>query len=292
LKNTFGVSGYPDYKHILDDPDIQIVLISTPHHLHADIAEEAARKGKHIMVEKPLATTWDDCKKIHQAVKTNNVLLMPAHIGRFTPAFMSAEEYLATNIPGTILSARSISISMWKHHDRQQWHLQKSCGGGYLLTLGIHQIDLLCALVSSRVVKVYAKLQNVFHGDETDDSGTAVLHFENGVVANLQMIGYRSGVGQVETEFFCEHGMLKVSFSQGAYYSEGGKWILLNGSKCEDWMEKALVNEWVSFRKLLQGEDAIKISLDQAMHVMEIVFAIFRSSDLGCEVKLPFDENP
>lgn len=290
LKETFGLSGYTDYQQLLDDPDIQIVLITTPHHLHADIAVEAAGKGKHLMIEKPLASTWEDCQRIHQAVKANKVLLMPAHIGRFTPAFLAARSYLATSEMGATLSARATSFSFWKHNERKPWHLQKANGGGYLLTVAIHQIDLLCALVSSRVVKVYARLSNVFHGDETDDCGTAVMHFENGVVAHLQMAGYRSGVQQVDTEVFYERGMLKVSFSEGAYYSEEGKWVLLKDSTCNNWLEKALVNEWVSFKKMLGGEKIEAINLDQAMHVMNVVFAIFRSSDEEREIQLPFEE--
>jgi len=287
IKNTFGVAGYSDYRYIIDDPDIQIVLIATPHHLHADIAEEAAANGKHLMVEKPLASTWTDCMRIYHAVKANNVFLMPAHIGRFTPAFLAVRKYLEINDLGTIISAKATSFSLWKNEERQAWHLKKSNGGGYLLTLGVHQIDLLCALISSRVVKVYAKLQNSFHGDEVDDCGSVVLEFANGTVANLQMAGYQVGSPLVETKVFFERGMVNVSFSQGVHYYQAENWVLLKGSRYDDWMQRALINEWGSFKRALQGKDEVLISLDEAMHVMEIIFAIFRSSFLGRAVDLP-----
>ena len=292
LVKLHGISGCTDYKEIIEDPSIQIVLISTPHHLHAEMAEEAASKGKHLMIEKPLASTWSGCQRIYNAAVKNDILIMPGHIGRFTPAFLEVEKYLTAEPVGTILSARATSVSLWKNQDRQPWHLQHEYGGGYLLTLGVHQIDLLCALIPAKVIKVYAKLQNSFHQDDIDDCGSAILEFENGVVANLQLIGYQLGKTKVETELFYERGMIKVSFSEGAFYTEGENWSLLNGSNPQDWLEQGLINEWASFKQMLEGSGKARIRLGQAMHVMEIIFAIFSSSQLGQAVDiLPSDYN-
>ncbi len=288
LRSLYQVKGYSDYRQLIEDNEIQIVLISTPHHLHGEIVEQAANKGKHIMVEKPIGSTWEDCERIHRAVSSNGVKFLPAHIGRFTPAFLAAENYLKNNGIGTFLAARATSFSHWKTNERKPWHLTKATGGGYLLTLGVHQIDLLCALIPSKVVKVYSSLQNLFFGDETDDCGSAVLHFGNGVIANLQMAGFHHGTNKVETEIFGKEGMLKVNFSKGAFISRQGKWEALKGSCPKDWMEKALRNEWKNFFELLKDTAPPKITLEQSMHVMEIIFAIQRSSERGCEVRLPF----
>nr|MBI1232292.1 hypothetical protein [Cytophagales bacterium] len=290
LVKTHGIFGCEDYEEIIEDPTIQIVLISTPHHLHAEIAEKAARKGKHLMIEKPLASTWADCLRIYNASVENNVKIMPGHIGRFTPAFMEVKKYLTARPVGSILSARATSVSLWKNQDRQPWHLQQECGGGYLLTLGVHQIDLLCALIPAKVVKVYAKLQNSFHQDNIDDCGSAILEFGNGVVANLQLAGYQIGKMKVETELFYERGMMKISFSEGGFFCDAEHWSLLPGSNPPNWLEHGLINEWTSFKKMLEGDGNVEVSLGQAMHVMEIIFAIFSSSRLGRPVDIPPSE--
>lgn len=286
LVEKHGIYGCTDYKEIIEDPSIHIVLVSTPHHLRAEIAEKAALKGKHLMIEKPLASTWADCLKIYNASVDNNIKIMPGHIGRFTPAFMEVKKYLTAKPVGSILSARATSVSLWKNQDRKPWHLQQKYGGGYLLTLGVHQIDLLCAMIPAKVVKVYAKLQNSFHKDNIDDCGSAILEFGNGVVANIQLVGYQIGKKKVETELFYERGMIKISFSEGGFYSDAEHWSLLPGSNPPDWLEQGLVNEWTSFKKMLEGDMDVEIRLGQAMHVMEIIFAIFSSSQLGRAVDI------
>ncbi|WP_439483559.1 Gfo/Idh/MocA family protein [Cyclobacterium plantarum] len=125
LRKTYGVEGYTEYKDLLEDPAIDAVLIATPHHLHATIAIAAASAGKHILLEKPMASTWEDCRAIYEASKKNNVKLMVGQVGQFTPAFLAARTYLESGNLGAIHTVKATSASFWKHEERQDWHLQK-----------------------------------------------------------------------------------------------------------------------------------------------------------------------
>ncbi|MEX2568566.1 MAG: Gfo/Idh/MocA family oxidoreductase [Cyclobacteriaceae bacterium] len=286
LKKTYDLEGYTDYKGLLEDASIQAVLIATPHHLHAEIAIEAAIAGKHILMEKPMASTWEDCLAIHKTCEKNKVKLMLGQVGQFTPAFLAARKYLESGKLGDIHMARATSVSFWKHAERQDWHLKKNTGGGYLLSVAVHQMDLLCALIPSKVERVYAMISNTFHRDEVDDGGIIVLKFSNGQQASLHFSGFKNGVNQVDAELYGADGMLKISFSQGAFLGKDQKWELLPDSFSENWMASALESEWKGFAKAIELDQVPIVSGKHGLYVMEVLFAALSSSASGKEVSL------
>lgn len=289
LRKTYGLEGYTDYKELLEDPAIDAVLIATPHHLHATIAIAAAGAGKHILLEKPMASTWEDCRAIYEASEKNNVKLMLGQVGQFTPAFLAARKYLESGNLGAIQMARATSFSFWKHTERQDWHLKRNTGGGYLLSLAVHQLDLVCALIPSKVQRVYASISNSFHRDEVDDEGVIILKFRNGKQASLHFAGFKNGVNQVDAEIFGSEGMLKISFSRGTFLGKDQKWELLPDSYAENWMAIALESEWREFASAIELNQEPRVSGKQGLHVMEVLFAAFSSSESGREIKLPLN---
>ncbi|SHM53404.1 Predicted dehydrogenase [Cyclobacterium lianum] len=288
-KKTYGVEGYTDYKQLLEDPAIDAVLIATPHHLHATIAIAAARAGKHILLEKPMAATWQDCLAIQEACVKNNVKLMLGQVGQFTPAFVAARKCLESGNLGAIQMGRATSVSFWKHAERRDWHLTESTGGGYLLTVAIHQLDLLCTLIPSRVQRVYALISNHFHRDEVDDGGIIILKFKDGQQGSLHFSGFQHGVNQVDAELYGTQGMIKISYSQGAYLGKEQKWELLPDSYTENWMADALESEWKEFVRAIELDRLPEVSGKQGLYVMEVLFAALSSSATGKEVALPIN---
>ncbi|MDN3687049.1 Gfo/Idh/MocA family protein [Cyclobacterium jeungdonense] len=288
-KKTYGVEGYTDYKELLEDPTIDAVLIATPHHLHATIAITAAGAGKHILLEKPMASTWEDCLAINDACEKNNVKLMLGQVAQFSPAFVAAKKYLEAGELGVIHMARATSVSFWKHAERQDWHLTKNTGGGYLLSVAVHQLDLLCALIPSRVRGVYAMISNRFHRDEVDDGGIIILKFSDGQQASLHFSGFQNGVNQVDAELYGANGIIKISHSQGTYLGKNQKWELLPESYTENWMADALESEWKDFARAIELNRQPKVSGEHGLYVMEVLFAALTSSVSGKEVALPIN---
>lgn len=289
LRKAYGLEGYTDYKKLLEDPAIDAVLIATPHHLHAAIGIAAAGSGKHILLEKPMASTWEDCLAIDEASQKNNVKLMLGQVGQFTPAFVAARKYLESGKLGAIHMARATSISFWKHAERQEWHLKKKTGGGYLLSVAVHQLDVLCALMPSRVQRVYAMISNSFHRDEVDDGGIIILKFREGQQASLHFSGFENGVNQVDAELYGSEGMLKISFSHGAFLGKDQKWELLPDSYSENWMASALESEWREFARAIELNQEPRVSGKHGLYVMEVLFAALSSSASGKEVALPIN---
>lgn len=289
LKDLYQVKGYTDYRDLLNDKAIEAVLIATPHHLHAEVAIHAAKSGKHILLEKPFATSWKDCNEIHLTCKENGVKLMLAHTGQFTPAFKAAKKHMDSGVLGPIHMANGSSVSLWKHQDRKDWHLRSGSGGGYLFTVAVHQIDLICALIPSRVVGVYAYIFSKFHTEEVDDAGILMLHFENGASASINFAGFTKGVNHVETDFYGQEGMLRINFTKGAFWGRNDHWELLPGSYEEDWMGMALVNEWKAFQRTIKLDLSSPVSGEHGLNVMEVIFAALESAKTHKEIPIQFN---
>ncbi|MCC6905227.1 MAG: bi-domain-containing oxidoreductase [Anaerolineae bacterium] len=172
-----------DLKVALDDPTVQAVLIATRHHLHADEAVAAARAGKHIFVEKPLALTIADCQRMVDAASEAGVLLTVGFNRRLAPAAIALRAALErVSGPRTAIFRVNAGVIPPKH-----WLNDPEEGGGRLLGEGVHFIDFLCGLVGHPPLLVSA--QGTPDGQESvitlrfpDDSLGVVLYTARGDV--------------------------------------------------------------------------------------------------------------
>ncbi|WP_108251343.1 Gfo/Idh/MocA family protein [Planctomonas deserti] len=139
-----------DWRSIIDDPDIHVVDIATPNHLHAEIAIAAAEAGKHIICEKPLARTGEEAKRMYDAVRTKELVHMVAFNYRRTPAVALAKKYIEEGAIGRVISFRGTYLQDWSADPNSplSWRFQKSiAGSGALGDIGTHVIDLARYLV-------------------------------------------------------------------------------------------------------------------------------------------------
>tara|TARA_R110002096_G_scaffold215671_8_gene403552 strand:+ start:335 stop:1321 length:987 start_codon:yes stop_codon:yes gene_type:complete len=286
LTDKYKLKGVTDYHQIINNPEIDAVLIATPHHLHTQIALEAAATGKHILLEKPMASTYSDCKAIYEACEKSGVKLMIGQVAQFSPSFIAAKKCIASGEIGEIFMTKATSISFWKHGDRKDWHLKKASGGGYLLTVAIHQLDALCALIPSEVSRVYATMTNVFHEDEVDDGGVILLDFKNGQKASLHYSGFKNGVNDICIDFNGDKGSLKIDNTKGAFLGKDQNYQLLPASFSKDWMNEALVQQWEEFSNAIIENREPAASGRQTLKVMEVVFAAFDSASTGDPISL------
>jgi predicted dehydrogenase len=134
-----------DWHDIVDDPDIAVVDIATPNNLHAEVAIAAARAGKHIICEKPLAPTTDESRRMYEAVRDAGVVHMVAFNYRRTPAVALAKKYIEEGAIGRILSFRGTYLQDWSADPESplSWRFQKAvAGSGALGDIATHVIDL------------------------------------------------------------------------------------------------------------------------------------------------------
>jgi phthalate 4,5-cis-dihydrodiol dehydrogenase len=284
--NRYGGRGYADYHHLLADPEVDAVVIATPHHLHTEIVIKAAQAGKHIMVEKPMALSLAECDRMVAATKKAGEKFMVGHNNHFVPAYLTTKDILDSGELGEVVLGVSTMSKRWINPNRREWHLDRRYGGGMWLTVGVHAVDRLTWLMDSPVESVSAHLDTRFHDQHADDLGMVFLRYKNGVVGTVVSAGFETGVMNFSTELTCTKGMLKVVDDRHVFIGRDEQWQQISGTEGSDWMMASLVNEWRAFLSAIENDTTPLVTGEFARHIMAVVFAAEDSSRLKKEIKI------
>lgn len=186
VAQAYGTMHYVDYLSLLEDDLIKAVSIVTPDFAHTEIAVAAAEAGKHILVEKPLATTVEECQRIIDAAERNGVKLMVDFHNRWSPPFFKAWESIRKGEIGEPQYAYyRLSDRIFVPTEMLSWAGKSTV----LWFIGSHSIDTLRWLLQDEVSRVYAVsgdrvLKGM--GIDTADYYQATLEFKSGVKAVLE----------------------------------------------------------------------------------------------------------
>ena len=171
---------YENYEQLLDDPEIDAVYIPLPNSLHKEWTVKAAQKGKHILCEKPLALTEEDCKELEIVCIENKVLLMEAFMYRFLPGVLKVKEILDKGMIGDI--HHIYSSHRFLLENMGDVRVNQNLGGGSLRDVGCYPVNLLGWILEDypeKIAAVKTEIQGV------DYSLAASLRYKNGVTANI-----------------------------------------------------------------------------------------------------------
>jgi len=247
----FGCQGFTDYHALLAQPDIDTVVIATPHHQHTPIALAAAQAGKHILLEKPMAPTLAECDQILAAALAAGVRLMVGHTNRFASTYRIAKALIESGDMGRVVMGTAAMQKFWFEPNRRDWHLDRTSGGGVWMTVGIHPLDRLIWLIDSPVETVSARFGTYFHEMQADDTGMVFLRHANGAASMVISTGYSTGAPKHTTELTCTKGMLSIDYATGVQIGREDRWQTLPESVPQgSWMHEALVAEWQGFSPL------------------------------------------
>lgn len=283
----YGGTGYADYRGLLADPNVDAVVIATPHHLHRETTVQAAQAGKHILLEKPMADSLEECRIIAQAVNEAGVKFMVGHVNRFAPAYHSAKQILLSGEMGEVVMGTATMQKFWFEPNRREWHLNRETGGGVWLTVGIHPLDRLIWLIDSPVVSVSAQFSTRFHEQNADDAGMVFLRHANGAAGCVVSVGYADGAPKHLTELVCTKGMMNIDYTEGVKIGRGENWHSVPESiPTGNWMHASLVEEWRQFVHALDTDGQTPVPAQAALHVMEVAFAAEESAHTQSEIKI------
>ena len=169
---------YSDVDALLRDDEINAVYIATPHYLHAEHTVKAAEYGKHVLCEKPMAITIQECQKMINACETNKVKLMIAYYQRLQPAHQKIRELISQGTIGKIIMCKA-QTGIWRYP--AGWFGKKELsGGGVLMEVGTHIIDLLRFLLGE-IVEVSAYTDALVFEYSVDDISSLIIRFEGGM---------------------------------------------------------------------------------------------------------------
>ena len=166
---------------LLESGDIDAVYISTRHDSHASLAASAARAGKHIYIEKPLALSLEECDNIGTALSEGGARLMTGFNHRFHPSMRAA----AAHVPDPRLTVAQVCDDRWPD---DFWANDPVAGGGNVLSQGCHIVDLVCMLNNASPLRVQAEALNLRHpGIDIVDTMVSTLLFANGAMASISI---------------------------------------------------------------------------------------------------------
>lgn len=273
-----GGKAYSDWRELLASPDVEAVVIATPHHLHEQIAIGAAEAGKHILLEKPMAPTTRGCDAISAAAAKTGVKLMVGHVMHFALPCITAKDIITSGAIGMPVLGSSWMIKLWMESNRRDWHRNVASGGGMLMTAGIHALDRLVWLMGQDVQGVQALAGTFFHDQEADDTALIGLRFADGGIGQVQSVGYRDGAMSFAMDMVCERGTLRIDFDHGVSIGTGGVWTPVAGSFEPDWMHHAVVREWQAMRDAILGVAPIAVTAPYARQMVAIIEAAHRAN--------------
>jgi len=207
-----GTKGYRDYRELLADESIDAVSIVMPDTLHLDVTRAAIEKKKHILVEKPIASTLEDGKKICELAEKSERVFMVAHILRFMAAHSLAYKSISAGEIGDIVhicARRNSTIAgaeMYSsHHTDTHIHLM------------VHDIDYINWITRSRARKVYAKGRQILLKTlNMRDAVLATVEYENGVVAVIEACWILPANSPFELD-----DRMEIVGTKGALYLDG-----------------------------------------------------------------------
>lgn len=166
-----------DAAKVFNDPSVDAVYVCTQHDSHATLCRQALAAGKHVMVEKPLALTVEECLEVERAVLASRARLMTAFKMRYYDMLLKAK----TLIPNPIMVTMQMMDNRWPD---AMWANDPVRGGGNVLSQGCHACDILRFVAGRDPIEVYALGGNYYQKTGVVDNVAAVFRFEDGVVGN------------------------------------------------------------------------------------------------------------
>ncbi len=186
FSKKFSSHREPDWKALVQRSDLDVIIVSTPPSLHAEMCIEALKNKKHVLCEKPLARNSEECRAMNEAAQKNERVLATGFNYRFYPSVMKARELLDSGMIGELSHLRSYAGYTAKDHNHDWLHEEAVMGGGALRDNGIHLIDLTRYFMGEvQDVKGFAS-NAVWQFPGCEDNGLAVLQSPKGVLASLQ----------------------------------------------------------------------------------------------------------
>ncbi len=207
-----GVEKYStNYLDLLTDPEIDAVYIATPPHMHHFYTLEAARHGKHVYVEKPMATTVQECREMKDACKANGVKLFVAYYRRGQEKFRKIKETVESGEIGQVRSFQyTYACPVPAFNKERSWLLsKKEAGGGLLYDIGSHMVDTL-QFVLGDISMAAGISANISKAYDVFDVTSGFLRFTNGVQGALQL-SFHALESRDEAVIYGSEGSLRFS---------------------------------------------------------------------------------
>ena len=251
IAEEYGVPYFLDYKEIPQKTDAEAVILNLPHGLHADSTVFFLEAGLHVLIEKPMANTREECETMLSAQKRTGKTLAVGHVQRFFNANRIAKEYISSGRLGRLCMIHELRSVNYFKPERPKWFFSKKlAGGGIVMNYGAHALDKFLYVTGERVESVDAVCANVKNSEEIEGHSQFFVRMSGGISATVTFSGY-SYVGY-ETIYVCTEGAVKVIGGNRVSINEGGVWTEIPDAN--DGLH--MLRQLEEFARLVRGEES------------------------------------
>ncbi|MCM3562837.1 Gfo/Idh/MocA family protein [Hydrogenophaga intermedia] len=186
----YGIAAEETAEALVARPDIDAVYIATPHQLHRDHVHLAARYGKHVIVEKPIALTLQHCDEMIESTERAGIVMMVGHTHSSDPAVSVLRDFTARGEFGRLAMVAMLNYTDFMYRPRRPEELDTAQGGGIIYNQIPHQIEVARFAANSEVRSVRASLWKLDGTRPTEGCCAAFVQFASGAAATMVYSGY------------------------------------------------------------------------------------------------------
>ncbi|MFB3882235.1 MAG: Gfo/Idh/MocA family protein [Armatimonadota bacterium] len=288
-------------EELLANPEVELVTIATPAFTHYPITQAAAKAGKHVLCEKPIAPDLPDADAIVATCRQAGVTLSTCFPLRYLGAAKWLKGLLRAGALGKPVEIRMRGLgekkeSYWTggFSGRTQTDWRKSraqSGGGVIITNMIHYLDLARAVTGQEVVRVSAEADNFATPVEVEDLGVACLRYQGGAIGMVEGSScFVGGAGEHDFAVLGTKGQVRFGFWSGkceGYLAEAAEGMPAREWVTKEFRDQAHVDFYNDLAAALRAGKTPPVTGEDGRAALEIVVAIYRSADQNQAVKLP-----
>lgn len=296
VARDYGGKSYPTYAAMLGDPEIEAMLLPTPHFLHREQAEQAIAAGKHVFIEKPIATNLADAEAIRNAARAANRVIAVGHQGRRTGAARKARALINAGAIGRVVHLVAVqgfpTAFGWSDNN---WRRDANLlPGGPLDELGVHYFDLMRYLVGPITQVSGWQVSDITPG-EAPDAATASFRFASGAIGSYSTHFVSVGISQL-TVYGTEGSLQLNRFGQELLRQRivdtqaakpagtGIEPVSLDGPQP---FTTALTEQFEDFAHCIREGGEPEVGAREAIAALRVSRAILESARTGRAVDLP-----
>ncbi len=297
IGEEFNVEYFTDYEKMLDCVECDAVAIVTPDFAHAKPIVAGAKRNKHILSEKPLATSYEDIELILDAVKGKDIKIMVDYHNRWNPPVCKIKSDVDAGKIGKVVSAyMRLNDIIYVPTEMLSWAEKSSI----LWFLGSHSIDVLNWIIDAKVVRVFSvSYEGILksRGINVPDLYQTILEYENGTVATMEnswiLPNTNPYVNDYKLNITGEKGMFNMDFSHNTLLER----FLENESSHPDVLVKPIIHgkpmglAHESIRDFIEKvyyKKDLLISLEESVEITNVILAIIKSAKKREPVKVKY----
>lgn len=296
MAEKYGAKGYTDYRELLRSPDVEAVSISVPPGAQKEIAVDAMRAGKHVLLEKPIAITMEDAMEIARTARETGVVAMVGYVERFNPSLRRTKALVKNGRIGQVYKVSSRRAS--KFGVKPDWVFSQV--GMMIHNIG-HDLDIIRWMMEDDIVSVFAMGGSYLRRVEGQpDNLTVLLRFRNGgmgLIENSWTLPskYAMEENDLYIDIMGTEGILKVNdydqtismCSEAEGYWKPGILRWPGGVHEDSGLEHyALKDELEYFLRAVRGEAEPVLTVEEAVYVLKILIAANESVRTGLPVSI------